>query len=40
MKQVTIQDEEILVANVEGTHYTTGSKLTHASGDPKSRLLK
>jgi nitrite reductase/ring-hydroxylating ferredoxin subunit len=33
MKKVTVDDKDILVANVEGTYYAIGNKCTHFGGD-------
>lgn len=39
MKRVTVDGEEILVANVEGKYYAIGSKCTHRGGDLSKGVL-
>lgn len=33
LKVVTVQDKEILIANVNGTYYAMGNRCTHARAD-------
>ncbi len=39
MKNVTVDGEEILIANVEGKYHAIGSKCTHRGGDLSKGVL-
>ncbi len=39
MKKVTVDGEEILIANVEGKYHAIGSKCTHRGGDLSKGVL-
>lgn len=40
MKKVTLEDKEILVANVNGTYYAIGNLCTHYGGDLSQGTLE
>jgi nitrite reductase/ring-hydroxylating ferredoxin subunit len=40
MKKVTLDDKEILIANVYGNYYAVGSECTHFGGDLSEGVLE
>jgi nitrite reductase/ring-hydroxylating ferredoxin subunit len=40
MKKVTLDDKEILIANVSGNYYAVGSECTHFGGDLSEGVLE
>ena len=40
MKKVTLDDKEILIANVNGNYYAIGNECTHFGGDLSQGLLE
>lgn len=40
MKKVTLDDKEILIANVNGTYYAIGNECTHFGGDLSQGVLE
>ncbi len=40
MKKVTLNDKQILIANVNGNYYAIGSECTHYGGDLSQGTLK